>query len=51
MRRYDPVTNTSHRFAKGFTKPALDIEAGPGGALFRLLRSGSTGKIVKIVHP
>jgi glucose/arabinose dehydrogenase len=51
VRRYDPVTNTSHRFAKGFTKPALDIETGPRGALFLLLRSGSVGKIVKIVHP
>ncbi len=51
VRRYDPASGKSYRFARGLTKPALDIEVGPKGALYLLLRGGAKGKIVRIVHP
>ncbi len=50
VRSFDPATGKSRKFAKGFTKPVLDIEVSEDGAMYLLLRGG-TGKIVSISHP
>lgn len=47
IRRFDPANGVSSKFAKGFTKPVLDLEVSDDGALFALLRGGK-GKVIRI---